>query len=157
MTRPQHYARHVDAAADAEPLAARRWTSGACEHAHVTLATSLSAPAQARAWAAAESAAAGIAAAQRDKLMLALSELVTNAVRHAPGRPGSTMDVHLGMAEGSLRLEVHDGGSGFAAAAVPPATDDRAGLRGLMIIDALVSRWGTHRDGHGHCVWVEVD
>jgi two-component sensor histidine kinase len=154
VTRPQRYARHV--VGEADQLADARWESRPYAYAHVTLARSLRAAAQARAWASAEPAGA-IAEAEREAVMLALSELVTNAVRHGAGPEGSTVRVHLGVASRCLRLEVHDDGDGFIAGAIPRVVDDGPGGRGLMIVDALVSRWGAHGNGHGHCVWLEID
>ncbi|HEX2087354.1 MAG TPA: ATP-binding protein [Solirubrobacteraceae bacterium] len=84
-------------------------------------------------------------------LMLLVSELVTNAVRHA----GSDhFEVRLEVRPDLLRLEVHDEGNGFEPAIAP--SDDGSGGYGLFIVDRLADRWGVERD-EGGLIWVEVD
>lgn len=88
--------------------------------------------------------------------VLVLSELVTNAVRHAhvpSGREIETRFLPMGLPEpGGLRIEVHD------ASAVRPcrrvAGIDACGGRGLLIVDALADEWGVcDRVGVGKQVW----
>ncbi|MEA2482468.1 MAG: hypothetical protein QOC55_415 [Thermoleophilaceae bacterium] len=70
---------------------------------------------------------------------LAVTEVVTNAVRHAGGdgvsigfwRDGSTLDV-----------VVADGGPGFTPSVGPPA-DGQVGGRGLFLVDELAESWGS--------------
>lgn len=78
---------------------------------------------------------------------LIVSELVTNAVRHA----GSTEKVRVRVKANSerIRLEVVDDGPGF-----PPAAARGDGM-GLTIIERLADDWGVDVDGK--CtVWVEL-
>lgn len=78
---------------------------------------------------------------------LIVSELVTNAVRHA----GSTEKVRVRVKanDEKIRLEVVDDGPGF-----PPATARGDGM-GLTIIERLADDWGVEVDGN--CtVWVEL-
>ena len=82
---------------------------------------------------------------------LLVSELVTNAVRHAGGK-----DVRLvvNLDGGMLRIEVHDPGRGFEV--VPPPDDPlRASGWGLVLVEELADRWGV--DPHPRTrVWFEM-
>jgi anti-sigma regulatory factor (Ser/Thr protein kinase) len=85
------------------------------------------------------------------KLLLVVSELVTNSVKYGPGRP-IRVDVQTDGAR-RVRGEVVDQGDGaeLVAAAAPP--DDEPGGRGLRIVDQL-ARWGVY-EGSTH-VWFEL-
>lgn len=89
-------------------------------------------------------------AALVDSAMLLTTELVTNAVIHARSPVGVT----LKLAEGRLRVEVADQGPG-ALAMREPVPGDMHG-RGLRLIEALASAWGTSSDGQGKLVWFEL-
>ncbi|WP_188196345.1 ATP-binding protein [Nonomuraea sp. SYSU D8015] len=85
-----------------------------------------------------------------DSAELLVSELVTNAIAHARGL------VHLSVsaAAGLLRCEVED-----ACARLPcrrRAGGDDEGLRGLHLVVALSSGWGSTRTGRGKAVWFEL-
>ncbi|MEW2547464.1 ATP-binding protein [Streptomyces sp. NPDC047002] len=93
--------------------------------------------------------------------VLLLSELVTNALRHAgcaPGREIWTRVLLDGPVEGGgrLRVEVSD-----ACDALPlvrhPASDEETG-RGLALVEALAHRWGAEPRacGIGKTVWFEL-
>ena len=84
-------------------------------------------------------------------LMLLVSELVTNAVRHARS---DRFEVRLDVRPDMLRLEVHDEGSGFDPRIAP--SDDGTGGYGLFIVDRLADRWGVERD-EGGVIWLELD
>ncbi|MFJ2561068.1 MULTISPECIES: ATP-binding protein [unclassified Streptomyces] len=94
--------------------------------------------------------------ALEDSAVLVLSELVTNAVRHARVPSGREIEtrfvpVRLPVPDG-LRIEVHD------ASALRPfrwaEPPDACGGRGLVIVDALADEWGvTDRGGVGKLVW----
>jgi anti-sigma regulatory factor (Ser/Thr protein kinase) len=84
-------------------------------------------------------------------LMLLVSELVTNAVRHARGE---AFEVRLQVQPDVLRLEVHDHGTGFEPRIKP--SDDGCGGYGLYIVDRLADRWGVERDAGG-TIWLELD
>jgi serine/threonine-protein kinase RsbW len=86
-----------------------------------------------------------------DDAALVLSELVGNAVRHAEG---DTVQVRLRRTDDVLRIAVHD----HSAAGPAPrhaSVDDESG-RGMLIIEALSSRWGWEPNGHGKVVWADV-
>lgn len=90
-----------------------------------------------------------------DAALIVLSELVTNAVRHARVSPGREIETRYVRAGGGVRIEVHD------AADVWPETcpfdSDSEGGRGLSLVAALADHWGVNeRIGVGKAVWAVV-
>jgi anti-sigma regulatory factor (Ser/Thr protein kinase) len=83
-------------------------------------------------------------------LKLIVSELVTNAVVHGSG----AIRLRLHLEAGIVRGEVMDEGGGFEAQVRGRGAEEFGG-RGLMIVEALTTRWGIH-EGTTH-VWFEVD
>lgn len=88
-----------------------------------------------------------------DDALLLMSELVTNAIRHGDGE----VTVRLWPRPDSVRIEVTD-----ASPRYPVATDSSVEAesgRGLHIVEALASRWGTTpaKAPSGKTVWVEID
>lgn len=79
-------------------------------------------------------------------LTLVLSELASNAVRHA-GTPFAVV-VEI---NGQVRIEVEDG-STDAPVSRAPSND---GGRGLAIVDRLCDRWGVQIVRDRKCVWCE--
>jgi anti-sigma regulatory factor (Ser/Thr protein kinase) len=80
---------------------------------------------------------------------LAVSELVTNAVRYAQGTIGLRL-----VFESGLFIEVLDD-----SAAVPRlrhADEDDERGRGLQVVSQVAHRWGTRRAGAGKVVWCEL-
>ncbi|WP_194837254.1 ATP-binding protein [Nocardia sp. XZ_19_369] len=76
-------------------------------------------------------------------------ELASNAHRH--GQPPRRARVSLRRRR--LRIEVDDTGPGRPH----PRTPDRAGGRGLILIECLATAWATIRH-HGHkTVWAEIE
>lgn len=94
----------------------------------------------------------GFAAA--DVALLLVSELVTNALRH--GRP--PLELRVRLLDDALRVEVHDGA--VDSRPIPegevPSWEDPSG-RGMIIVDALASRWGWGPSSTGKHVWFEID
>jgi anti-sigma regulatory factor (Ser/Thr protein kinase) len=81
---------------------------------------------------------------------LLTSEVVTNAVLH--GDPPLQLLVEI--ADDAIRVEVHDANSAPPVPRVPRPTEP--GGRGLAIVDALATRWGTRPDDDGKTVWFEL-
>jgi anti-sigma regulatory factor (Ser/Thr protein kinase) len=79
-----------------------------------------------------------------DRIQLVVSELVTNAVRHGPGKPITLRLVSE--FDGGISGEVVDQGNGFVA-----IREKEIGGLGLPIVDALTSAWGVY-PGSTH-VW----
>ena len=88
-----------------------------------------------------------------DSAVLIVSELVTNAVRHA----ADTGAIGLELTSGGtwLRVEVQDGDPTWRP--MPSLADlDESGL-GFVLIDSLADRWGLRRICAGKAVWAELD
>ncbi|MFD4576466.1 ATP-binding protein [Streptomyces sp. NPDC058417] len=81
-----------------------------------------------------------------DDVLLTVSELVTNAHRHAH----STASLVLTWDSDCLHIAVHD-----SSAELPtprPASPERLGGRGMMLVDALADSWETRPCPHGKTV-----
>jgi anti-sigma regulatory factor (Ser/Thr protein kinase) len=88
---------------------------------------------------------------------LVLSELMTNAVRHAGSPRGRLVETRYERVAGScVRIEVHDANDGVPQ--MRRAGEDDEGGRGLALVDALTGRrWGVgSRQGVGKLVWALV-
>jgi anti-sigma regulatory factor (Ser/Thr protein kinase) len=83
-----------------------------------------------------------------DTAALLTCELAQNAVRHA--ETGFTVDVSDH--GGTIRIEVRDGGRVFPRF---DATRSRGG-KGLVLVDALSTRWGVIEVADGKVVWFEL-
>ena len=82
---------------------------------------------------------------------LVVSELVTNAVRHA----GSGVDLELMLRDPFLHVRVRDGSS------APPVllsenASTNVGGRGLWLVDLYASGWGYLRGAGGKVVWATL-
>lgn len=86
----------------------------------------------------------------RDEAMLLTTELVTNAVIHA--RSAVSVTVRRGVER--LRIEVSDTGGG-ALKILEPRGEGQTG-RGLQLLEALASSWGTSAFEAGKLVWFEL-
>lgn len=82
-----------------------------------------------------------------------VSELVSNAVRHAAADESQTIVVHVAIAPSVLRVEVCDQGPGFDPPAVPRNRPEGGG-NGLVLLARMSSSWGVAGDD-GTCVWFE--
>jgi anti-sigma regulatory factor (Ser/Thr protein kinase) len=82
---------------------------------------------------------------------LLVTELISNAVRHAGLDPQRDRIVFFGRLRPDLvRIEVGDNGPGFAPGEI------EGGL-GMRLLDKLATRWGCERSATGFRVWFEVD
>jgi anti-sigma regulatory factor (Ser/Thr protein kinase) len=89
-----------------------------------------------------------------DDIRLLVSELVTNAIRHAEAE-GGTVELNVTIDRGRVRVEVADPGAGFE----PQPRDDemnRPGGWGLYLVDRIADRWGVVRNRMNR-VWFELD
>jgi anti-sigma regulatory factor (Ser/Thr protein kinase) len=93
----------------------------------------------------------------REVARLLVSEACTNALRHtASGTADGGFRVNYELRDDRLRVEVYDAGA--RTAPQRQAHDLEApGGRGLELLDALASRWGTLGGPEGRVVWFELD
>ena len=135
----------------AEPcgfLARGTWMPALVAHERLELASELAAPARARAVARTR-LGPHLAGRRRNDLLVLVTELVTNSVRHAGGGP---IVVHIAAAERIARVEVCDDGPGFEPVEREPGAE---GGFGLLLLRSLADRWGVANDD-GCCVWFEL-
>ncbi len=86
---------------------------------------------------------------------LLVSELVTNAIRHAGLRDADLITLVLETRDRGLRIEVRDPGPGFELAEPTPDPARPSGW-GLYLVRELSDRWGVERT-HETLVWFELD
>jgi len=79
---------------------------------------------------------------------LAVTELVTNSVRHAAAGPADRIGVEILLVADRIRLCVVDSGSTDTPHLVAREPDDPEGL-GLVVVDGIAAAWGVARDGGG--------
>lgn len=89
-----------------------------------------------------------------DAALLAVSEAVTNAVRHGVGE----IEVCVAVGDGRIRIEVGDDGPEQPQRRPPPRDGLGEGGRGLYLLDAVTAHWGTEfrADRPGKTVWMEI-
>jgi serine/threonine-protein kinase RsbW len=86
-------------------------------------------------------------------VIVLVSELITNAVRHGRADDHGTIVVHVALAPHVLRVEVCDAGPGFVPPTVPRPRPEGGG-NGLVLLAQMSSSWGVACDD-GTCVWFE--
>ncbi|WP_307795075.1 ATP-binding protein [Actinacidiphila acididurans] len=88
-----------------------------------------------------------------DTAELILSELVTNAVKHAHSPNGRVIATRLERLASGVRIEVHD--SSDCKPELREASGEEESGRGLLLVDALTGGcWGVNdRSGPGKSVW----
>jgi anti-sigma regulatory factor (Ser/Thr protein kinase) len=97
----------------------------------------------------------GVCASAVTDAALVISELLSNALRHAGPLPGSGLRVAWDLDADSVRISVSDGG-GPSRPEFGEPTPTATGGRGLRIVARLSRRWGTLCDDEGTTVWAEV-
>jgi anti-sigma regulatory factor (Ser/Thr protein kinase) len=88
-----------------------------------------------------------------DDLAVMTSELVTNVYVHTPKADSFELEL-IGSGEG-VRLSIADGYS--IKPVIKELDPDTPTGRGLRIVQALASRWGSEEHAGGKRVWVELD
>jgi anti-sigma regulatory factor (Ser/Thr protein kinase) len=88
-----------------------------------------------------------------DTAVLLLSELMTNACRHARVPAGRKVSAHAVLLDGTLRIEVSDASNEMPKARL--ASDDDESGRGLALVEALADSWDVRPRpyGIGKTVW----
>jgi serine/threonine-protein kinase RsbW len=98
-----------------------------------------------------------------DEVLLACSELATNAIMHSDsGQPGGRFTVRLAIRQDIVRVEVLDqGGAGPGRRDARryegghPEDASQYG-RGLRIVAAITDAWGITGDHEGRTTWCEI-
>jgi anti-sigma regulatory factor (Ser/Thr protein kinase) len=92
-----------------------------------------------------------------DDVVLAVSELVTNALRHTAASPYDLIGVTLAATDEMIYLDVRDPGSAFSGPHIRLEPDAEDG-RGLLIIREISEDWGVREHGRrlGRSVWCAI-
>lgn len=100
---------------------------------------------------------AGVDEATAGDVGLVLSELISNALRHAKPLPGSFIRVAWALNHDCVEVAVSDGGGPTVPRINKPAANAIGG-RGLSIVDRLSLRWGvyTRPDEAETTVWAAL-
>lgn len=96
---------------------------------------------------------AHLADGMRDDLLLLLTELVTNAVRHSGTEDGAAIEIEMREKRDCVRVVVTDKGTGFDRPDRPEPDHSTTGGLGLVLVDRLARAWGTRRVRQGSQVW----
>ena len=91
---------------------------------------------------------------RREDLRLLVTELVTNAVRHANAPAEEAVMLEVAVSEDRVRVEVRDAGRRFERAPRPGGQDVASGW-GLHLVERLSDDWGV-ASASGTCVWFEM-
>jgi len=117
-------------------------------HESVELLVSPRAPSQARRWL--MERGSDLPRGQLDLLLLLVSELVTNSVRHSGAVLGERVQIAVERKDGTIHVDVQDNGPGFDRRGLTP------GPHGLQVVESAADRWGIERSGPT-TVWFELD
>jgi anti-sigma regulatory factor (Ser/Thr protein kinase) len=85
---------------------------------------------------------------------LAISELVTNVLNHAPGAPGSTFAIRVYRIGDTLTVEVHD--SSPQVPRLRAGGDDDESGRGLILVSDVTDDCGHYLTPYGKVVWFAI-
>jgi anti-sigma regulatory factor (Ser/Thr protein kinase) len=100
-------------------------------------------------------AARGVTRSAIDDAALVLSELMSNALKHARPLASGEVRVHWSVQGEHIAIDVTDGGSTTRPRPHPPSMSALGG-RGLSIVGTLASEWGVQEEGEETTVWALV-
>jgi anti-sigma regulatory factor (Ser/Thr protein kinase) len=127
--------------------------SGRSLRVELVLERNVQAPALARAAVARRCEQLDLDASLAQSLILLVSEVVSNAVRHSGGDPAAPVELLAAFGRRKIRVTVTDAGSGFT-----PRPRDPIGTRdgyGLYLLEKVATRWGVDSEGDTK-VWFEL-
>lgn len=90
-----------------------------------------------------------------DEAEIVVSELVSNAIRHARPLSDGTLRVHWKVKGPVVEVEVTDGGGDTMPRPAPRTIWAPSG-RGLRIVRSLAHEWGVTEDRSGCTVWASL-
>jgi anti-sigma regulatory factor (Ser/Thr protein kinase) len=90
------------------------------------------------------------------ELALLTSEVVSNALQHAPGDPAEEISLRVSR-DGIVRVEVDDCGGPFDPPEPREPWDVSPNGWGLFLLDSVADAWGVDRNPTGKVVWFELD
>ncbi len=126
---------------------------GSARRLRLTLERTVQAPALARAHVSECCRELGIDGSLCQSLILLVSEVVSNAVRHSRADPQEPVGFLASFGERAIRVTVTDAGSGFTPRPRDPArTHDGYGL---YLLEKVADRWGVDSRA-GTKVWFEL-
>lgn len=102
--------------------------------------------------------AAALAAwpATQEAAVLLVSEVATNAILHsASGDQGGSLEVRYALEDHEVYVEVLDADGAAHPRRYAEYLEGVSG-RGLALVEALASGWGTHDHQAGHLVWFRL-
>jgi anti-sigma regulatory factor (Ser/Thr protein kinase) len=91
-----------------------------------------------------------------DDALLAVTELVNNAVVHGGLADGEDLTITMQPEGNGIRLTVRHAGVPFEVTELPPQSLDPNASRGLAIVAQIADRWGVDSDGTAVTAWFEV-
>jgi two-component sensor histidine kinase len=97
-----------------------------------------------------------VSSLQEPTLLLLVSELVSNSVRHAGLREDESIRLRAHSDRACTYVEVCDAGR---SGGIPVKRENRpldAGGLGLVLVDEMADRWGVACHEHETCVWFEL-
>lgn len=86
------------------------------------------------------------------ELLLCLTEIATNALKHSDSKNGGEIVARLSVSEDEILVSVTDDGGAATYPRIPDEPGETCG-RGLRLVEALAGRWGVHTGSPGTTVW----
>jgi anti-sigma regulatory factor (Ser/Thr protein kinase) len=92
----------------------------------------------------------------RDDAQLVLTELLSNAIRHASPLAAGEVRAAWWLDKAGIHLEVTDGGGDTDPRRITDAHPESIGGRGLAIVEILTAEWGVRRGDSSRTVYAVV-
>jgi anti-sigma regulatory factor (Ser/Thr protein kinase) len=127
--------------------------SAQTEPIELELERTVQAPAIARGAVARRSEQLELGASLAQSLILLVSEVVSNAVRHSAGDPAASIELVASFDAETIRVTVTDAGHGFTPRPRDPARSQDG--YGLYLLEKVAERWGVESNGDTK-VWFEL-